>query len=80
MDGGAVTGRDAPGSVLPQRLKWVKGIPAPEFPAECEPHSPQGPDGYSAWHAWAYKLRQTNVQRQCKGCGLWAIWEPKERG
>ena len=45
----------------------------------CEPHTPQ-PSGYVAWHEWADLMAETHVQRQCKGCGLWAVWEPKPDG
>ena len=39
-------------------------------------HSPQ-PEGYLQWHDWADKMRKTHVQKQCPGCGLWAIVVPK---
>jgi hypothetical protein len=48
----------------------------PKFPDECEPHTPC-PSGYLEWHAWSLRKSRTHIQRQCKGCGLWAIWEPK---
>lgn len=69
----------APG-VIQLRVKLAGGHFGPQFPEECEPHSPEGPDGYGAWHDWAAQMRRTHVQRQCKGCGLWAIWEPKPGG
>ena len=59
-----------------QRIKWVGGHPVPEFPDECEPHT-LDPEGYLQWDAWAERMNRTYAQRQCKGCGLWAIWEPK---
>lgn len=61
---------------VPQRIKFVKGEFVPEFPDECEPHTPQ-PSGYLQWDAWAERMAKTREQRQCKGCGLWAVWEPK---
>jgi hypothetical protein len=60
---------------IPQRVKLVKGHFAPEFPGECEPHT-DSPDGYLGWDEWAeQKTAAGYVQRQCRGCGLWAIWE-----
>lgn len=64
---------------IPQRTKFVNGAIVPEFPDECEPHTPD-PKGYVQWHAWAEEMARTHVQRQCKGCGLYAIWEPKPEG
>jgi hypothetical protein len=46
---------------------------------ECEPHT-ETPRGYLAWDEWAERMGQTHVQRQCAGCGLYAIWEPKAGG
>lgn len=65
-------------SAIPLRVKFVKGSsrPVPEFPDECEPHTP-APDGYMAWWARAEEMAKTHTQRQCRGCGLWAILEPK---
>ena len=62
---------------IPLRVKIVGGRHVPEFPAECEPHT-DSPDGYLQWDEWAEKMSRTHVQRQCRGCGLWAIWEPRE--
>lgn len=59
---------------IPQRVKLVGGHFAPEFPDECEPHT-DSPRGYLQWDDWAEKMNQTHVQRQCEGCGLWAVWE-----
>jgi hypothetical protein len=61
---------------IPQRIKFVKGSAVPLYPDECEPHTPS-PDGYLAWDAWAEEKSQAHDQRQCRGCGLWAVWEPK---
>ena len=64
-----------PGEKYPQRIRWVNGHVIPLHPDECEPHTPM-PDGYLAWHEWAERMSKTHDQRQCKGCGLWAVWEP----
>lgn len=63
---------------IPQRVKMINGHPVPKFPDECEPHTPQ-PHGYLQWDAWAERMDKTHNQRQCKGCGLYAVWEPKEQ-
>lgn len=36
------------------------------------------PEGYIQWHAYAEKLAVTHTPQECPGCGLWAIWEPKD--
>jgi len=61
---------------IPQRIKLAGGQFIPEFPGECEPHT-DCPDGYLQRYEWMERMKQTHMQRQCKGCGLWAIWEPK---
>lgn len=61
---------------VPQRTKFVNGESVPAYPEECEPHTPN-PRGYLQWHAWAERMAATHVPRQCTGCGLWAVWEPK---
>lgn len=38
-----------------------------------------GPDGYLAWHAWAKKMMQTHMCRQCPGCGFWLIFQPRAK-
>lgn len=50
---------------------------APATTPDCEPHEPH-PDGYVAHSEWADMMMKTHEVRQCRGCGLWAIWEPKE--
>lgn len=68
---------------VPFRIRWVNGHAVPRFPAECEPHtdSPRGDLQWLAWsdemgwHAWVDEMGQTHTQMQCKGCGLWSIWE-----
>jgi hypothetical protein len=62
---------------LPQRIKVVNGRYVPEVPEECEPHT-HCPDGYLQRDEWMEQMSETHDQRQCRGCGLWAIWEPKE--
>lgn len=39
-------------------------------------HTPH-PAGYLEHSTWAEKMLKTHVQRQCPGCGFWALWEPK---
>lgn len=69
--------RDILGNMVPLRIQYVKGEPVPLNPENCEPHT-QSPSNYLAWDDdWAERMGKTHVQRQCKGCGLWAIWEPK---
>lgn len=65
----------APGEI-PQRVKIVNGEFAPEHPGECEPHTPS-PRGYNARFDWMQEMGKTHVQLQCRGCGLWAVWDPK---
>lgn len=61
--------------VYPFRLA-ERGATRPKFPAECEPHTPM-PSGYGGWADLAEAWYRTRDQRQCRGCGLWAIWEPR---
>jgi hypothetical protein len=44
---------------------------------DCEPHTSH-PAAYVAHSEWAEVMMETHIQRACKGCGLWLIWEPKE--
>lgn len=62
---------------IPQRVKMVGGTPVPLYPDECEPHTPH-PDGYVPYFEWMRKMERTHVQRQCRGCGLWSVWEPRD--
>lgn len=62
---------------LPLRVKMQDGRPVPADPAACEPHTRQ-PANYLGWHAWAERMAKTHDQRQCSGCGLWAIWERRD--
>lgn len=36
------------------------------------------PRGYIGWHEWAEEKGKTHVPRQCPGCCLWKIWEPRK--
>jgi hypothetical protein len=43
---------------------------------DCEPHTPK-PSAYVAHSDWADQMAAAGyVQRKCKGCELWLIWEP----
>lgn len=52
------------------------GDTRPAWPTECEPHTPM-PDGYRDWAYVAEAWGKTRDQRQCRGCGLWAVWMPR---
>jgi hypothetical protein len=61
-------------------LGYTPGMPLVTPPAttpDCEPHEPH-PAGYVADSEWADAMMETHTCRQCSGCGLWRIWEPKE--
>jgi hypothetical protein len=62
-------------------LGYTEGVTTlstpPATTPECEPHTPM-PSGYVARSEWADQMMQTHDQRQCRGCGLRMIWEPKE--
>lgn len=62
-------------TAVPFRLAAGGGI-RPRFPEQCEPHTPM-PPGFSDWHEVAEAWKRTRDQRQCRGCGLWAVWEPR---
>jgi hypothetical protein len=62
---------------LPLRVEFDGSRAVPLHPDECEPHTP-APAGYLQWHEWADRMGRTHRPRQCKGCGLWAVWEPLE--
>lgn len=57
-------------AIYPFRIISVNGRVVPRFPAECERHSLRC---QGCWVTWA----MTRDQRQCRGCGLWAIWMPR---
>lgn len=40
-------------------------------------HTP-APTDYLMFHAWAKEKRKTHRQTRCPGCGLWAVWVPKQ--
>jgi hypothetical protein len=56
----------------------VKMVTRPPTTPECEPHEPW-PAAYVAASDYADLMMETHDQRQCRGCGLWAIWTPKEK-
>jgi len=64
-------------SVIPQRITMTGCTATPAYPEECEPHT-DSPAGYLQWSEWADRMRATCTQRQCRGCGLWAVWEPRK--
>lgn len=69
---------DTLGNEIPLRVQVVKGHHVPLHPEECEPHT-ESPAGYLQWHEWAEKMGKTHVPRQCRGCGLWSVWEKRQR-
>ena len=74
----AKRGRRVGGQVFVCDLGYHEGVPMVEHPPvtpECEPHTAT-PRDYIAHSEWADMMAKTHAQRQCKGCGLWAIWEP----
>lgn len=40
-------------------------------------HTPR-PSGYIAWFEWAERMSKHFKQVRCGGCGLYAIWVPKD--
>lgn len=53
-----------------------RGRITPARPELCEPHvEPGRPDDYLGSSEWAERMIRTWDQRQCRGCGLWAVWE-----
>lgn len=54
-------------------------IARPATTPDCEPHTPM-PSGYIANADWSELMEATHTCRQCRGCGLWLIYEPKEPG
>lgn len=69
---------DRLGNKIPLRIQTLRdGTVIPLKPEECEQHT-KSPAGYLQWHSWAERMERTHIQRQCRGCGLWSIWEPKE--
>jgi hypothetical protein len=49
---------------------------------DCDPRCEQQrqPTGYVDASEWGEYMSRTHEQRQCPGCGLWTIWEPKAQG
>lgn len=50
--------------------------PNPGCP-ESARHTPT-PEGYVAASVWAEEMLATHTQEKCPGCGLWAVWVPRE--
>jgi hypothetical protein len=50
----------------------------PACPNQAE-HTPC-PTGYVNWWSWAERMNRTHGQRQCEGCGRWAIWYERPPG
>lgn len=40
-------------------------------------HNDDGPRDYMSRAEWAENKLKTHDQKQCPGCHLWLIWEPK---
>ena len=57
-------------------------IPIAERTPDCDPRCDEHeqPTGYVDRAEWAEYMLETHVQRQCPGCGLWTIWEPRPQG
>lgn len=53
---------------LPHNMLQEKDCP------NFDKHTPH-PQNYVAHAEWARKMMKTHHQRQCPGCGLWAIWQ-----
>lgn len=51
-------------------------VPNPGCPNAAQ-HEPS-PRGYLQSSDYADEMMKTHDQFQCPGCGLWAIWKPKE--
>ncbi|WP_027933716.1 hypothetical protein [Amycolatopsis thermoflava] len=64
---------DPPGS--PHR-RCIPINMGPGCDPRCQEH--QQPTGYIDRAEWAEYMLITHDQRQCPGCGLWTIWEPRE--
>lgn len=69
--------REHGGDRVPKLVKTAGGAVVPLRPELCEPHT-KSPSGYGAFSDWMEEMEQTHVQRQCAGCGLWAVWILKE--
>jgi hypothetical protein len=53
-------------------------VTSPATTPDCEPHEPW-PEGYIASSEYADLMAETHVQRPCRGCGLYLIWEHPRR-
>lgn len=54
-----------------------KTLPDPECPNAVQ-HTPH-PQGYNDHSRWADEMLKTHDQQQCRGCGRWNIWTPREQ-
>lgn len=66
--------------VHPKNIRFCGGgalVAKPPTNPNCQPHTPE-PTGYFAWHEWAERMTKTHKQIRCPGCGLWAIWTPRD--
>ena len=50
----------------------------PECDPQCAEH--RSPSNYVQALEWQEFMAETHVQRQCPGCGLSTIWEPRASG
>ena len=44
---------------------------------QADRHTPDQPEGYQEWHAWAEEMGKTHEQQLCPGCGFYKIWIPR---
>ena len=63
-------------SARPSDFRGVPMLTRLPSTVDCEPHAPQ-PQGYVVRAEWMEMMGETHDVRQCRGCGLWLIWEPK---
>lgn len=61
-----------------RRIKPAAPEPLPLCPNQAE-HTP-APEGYLPWWDWVAGMHRTHEQRECSGCGRWAIWYPRPAG
>lgn len=60
---------------IPLRVKFEGHHLVAAHPEDCEPHTP-APASPLRWLEWFEQVKESHVQRQCRGCGLRAVWEP----
>lgn len=59
------------------RKWWADNYKARECPNQSA-HT-DCPEGYLDWHSWAERMSKTHRQVRCPDCGLFSIWEPKQK-